>query len=114
MRSEKTTALDIVRKHPENFTWGTIEEFYDIGRYTIAKAIDRDGETAYHIWVDSEWGDPNKNVGHSAPTLEYAILIAMSFAQTYDRAVKEGAKSISIDTSDAYYAAKVLGLWDEL
>lgn len=114
MRRETSTDLNIVRKYPDRFTWGAIQEFYNFGRYTIAKTIDKDGSPAFHIWVENEWQDSNSSVCQSAGTLEYAILIAISFARIYDKAAKDGKRGICINTEDAYYAAKVLGLWDEL
>jgi hypothetical protein len=35
--SNTTTDLEILRKEPQRFTWGKIDEIIDVGEYTIVK-----------------------------------------------------------------------------
>ena len=71
---ERTTDLDVIRKHRARFTWGSVQEIHDIGPYTLVEYISRDGkeETSFHVYVDG------KSTSNSASTLEGAMILAIA------------------------------------
>lgn len=72
----KTTDLDIVRKERSRFTWGTVLEVHDVGRYTIIEYRQRDNEEAifFHVYVDG------KSTSNSTTSLDGALLIAIAMS----------------------------------
>jgi hypothetical protein len=73
---ERTTDLDVIRKHRARFTWGSVQEIHDIGPYTIVEYIsrnrDKEDETCFHVYVDG------KNTSSSTSTLEGAMILAIA------------------------------------
>lgn len=74
---EKTTDLNILRKHPNRFTWGDVTAIHDIGRYTFVEATDwSDFKTVFfHVYVDG------KSNSRSSHTLEQAMVLAIALAK---------------------------------
>jgi hypothetical protein len=70
---ERTTDLEVIRKHAGQFTWGTILKVHDFGPYTIVEYTDRSrGDILFHVYVDG------KSTSNSSSTLEGAILLAIA------------------------------------
>lgn len=79
----KTTDLEVIRKTPSMFTWGVVQDIYDVGPYTVVEAC-RPSHTVgeavsstprkdFHCYVDG------KSLSRSAPTLESALIICFAF-----------------------------------
>lgn len=70
---ERTTDLEVIRKHKGSFTWGPILGIHDIGPYTIVEFEPRTrGGVSFHVYVDG------KCTNNSTATLEGALLLAMA------------------------------------
>lgn len=67
----KTTDLDIVRKNPRLFTWGTVVKIHDVGSsYTVIE-YQHHRDTRFHVYVDGQC------TSNSCHTLEGALLLAI-------------------------------------
>ena len=71
--SNTTTDLEILRKEPQRFTWGKIDEIIDVGEYTIVKyASGTLKETFFSVYVNG------KSTSTSTRSLDGALLYAIA------------------------------------
>ena len=88
-----TTDLNILRDHPEQFTWGRIIKIMEIGDYTIAEFHHRHHESMveYHLWING------KDTRTSYDSLDSAL--AGAIARKYE----------GCNTQAGYYFMKMIG-----
>jgi hypothetical protein len=79
---EKTLCLEIIRRQPERFSWGTIVAIHEMGPYAIVASDDTFNrgpsevtERHYHCYVNGE------NIGRSAISLDEALILCVAFGR---------------------------------
>ncbi len=76
MKNHSTLALEVIRKHPRSFMWGTVLRVHDIGSYTLVEYEHRhaykDEGVQFHVYVDG------KDTRMSETTLDNALLYAIA------------------------------------
>jgi hypothetical protein len=98
----KTTDLDIVRKNPRLFTWGTVVKIHDVGSsYTVIE-YQHHRDTRFHVYVDGQC------TSNSCHTLEGALLLAIEGALL----LAIGRKHLEVNEARfmAMAATKLLGI----
>jgi len=79
MANNKTTKLEIIRRHPNLFLWGALVEIHEIGRYSIVVSDDTFNrgsavvtERKYHCYVDGD------TIQRSASTVDEAMILCLA------------------------------------
>lgn len=93
-----TTNLNVIRKHPELFTWGPIAAIHDCGPYTIVETTDRH----FHPYAE---GEPARTYSRS---LEGAMIIAIAEGHSpnnysRDTRIRAAAMLLDIPSEDDSY-----------
>lgn len=83
---DTTTDLTTIRDAYHRFTWGKVNEIFDVRRYAIVHAGSGEDQT-YHVYVDG------KDTRRGAATLEGAMFLAMAHGRLEVNAADEFARA---------------------
>lgn len=97
MIDRTSTDLAVIRRTPRLFTWGAVQKIHDVDGYALIEAIDKNGETTFHVYVDGE----DQRTG--TRTFDGGLVLAIS--------IKNNGSS-QYGHSMAQAACKVLGVKD--
>lgn len=86
----ETTNLEVIRRHPDQFTFGTVNEIHDLVHYTFVLATQKGSGPMWYVYVHGVW------TGRTAASIESAMILAVAIGDVGRKVTSEHASYMHI------------------